>query len=422
MILARAGLRFATKVHGSDLSYTVRPHPERFVPFAREGMEATAGALVGSRHTAEDLWKTVGLPGLEQRTRLGPPGVDVEAFRQLPPAEADVRAIRLAEALEGTAGGGGGGDAFARESGEAAEAVPVSPPDGPRVMTSASCWSTRGWTCCSRAGRWSTTTPRRPAADVGFGALGGAAAGRSGLEAGDIERGCRDRRAGRGLEGDDESRLRHAPDFSQPGAAAGGLRGGGPRRRRLGRVRRAPRARGGREPVLGVGTHSSCRAPSPRAGFGMVAAEAAAAGLCRYRRPLRHRRGLEPGFAPVCRRRLEASSRSARRAAVERSPPRQRLAGHGAGPSGSRERGRSEQRSPEQWSWESVARGVIAASQELGGSRAPEPLETVETADGSPTGIRPRESIECRAHDPKGTFSGLTAACSCCSVVISVSC
>ena len=71
-ILARAGLRFATKVHGSDISYTVRPHPERFVPYAREGTDASAGVLVGSRHTAEDLWATVDDPGLPARTRLGP--------------------------------------------------------------------------------------------------------------------------------------------------------------------------------------------------------------------------------------------------------------------------------------------------------------------------------------------------------------
>ena len=37
VILARAGLRFAIKVHGSDISYTVRPHPERFVPVRARG-------------------------------------------------------------------------------------------------------------------------------------------------------------------------------------------------------------------------------------------------------------------------------------------------------------------------------------------------------------------------------------------------
>lgn len=80
-ILARAGVApFAAKIHGSALEYTVKPHP-RFVPYAREGMEAADGVLAGSAHTAESLWETLGLPGLPEKTRLGPPGVDVEEFR-----------------------------------------------------------------------------------------------------------------------------------------------------------------------------------------------------------------------------------------------------------------------------------------------------------------------------------------------------
>jgi len=48
-ILARADIApFAAKVHGSALEYTVKPNP-RFLPYAREGMEAAAGILVGSR-------------------------------------------------------------------------------------------------------------------------------------------------------------------------------------------------------------------------------------------------------------------------------------------------------------------------------------------------------------------------------------
>jgi glycosyltransferase involved in cell wall biosynthesis len=81
-ILARAGIApFAAKIHGSALEYTVKPHP-RFLPYAEEGMRAASGVLVGSRHTAESLWAALpGVPDLEARTRLGPPGVDVEAFR-----------------------------------------------------------------------------------------------------------------------------------------------------------------------------------------------------------------------------------------------------------------------------------------------------------------------------------------------------
>jgi glycosyltransferase involved in cell wall biosynthesis len=80
-ILARAGVApFAAKVHGSALEYTVKPNP-RFLPYAREGMEAANGVLVGSRHTAESLWAALPDAGLEEKTRLGPPGVDTETFR-----------------------------------------------------------------------------------------------------------------------------------------------------------------------------------------------------------------------------------------------------------------------------------------------------------------------------------------------------
>ena len=88
-ILARAGVApFAAKIHGSALEYTVKPHP-RFLPFAREGMEAAGGVLIGSAHTAESLWATLpDVPGLRERTRLGPPGVDVEECRPGGPREA----------------------------------------------------------------------------------------------------------------------------------------------------------------------------------------------------------------------------------------------------------------------------------------------------------------------------------------------
>jgi glycosyltransferase involved in cell wall biosynthesis len=87
-ILARAGLRFAIKVHGSDLTYTIRPHPDRFVPYAREGIDAANGILAGSSHSAEILFETVPDPSLRERTRIGPPGVDVHRFRPRPADEA----------------------------------------------------------------------------------------------------------------------------------------------------------------------------------------------------------------------------------------------------------------------------------------------------------------------------------------------
>jgi glycosyltransferase involved in cell wall biosynthesis len=105
-ILARAlggEVPYAVKVHGSALEYTVRPQPERFLPYAREGLEGASAVLVGSRHTAESLWEVMGDPGLPARTRLGPPGVDVHEFR---PGDGDLAG--LAEAIEGEAGGWGG--------------------------------------------------------------------------------------------------------------------------------------------------------------------------------------------------------------------------------------------------------------------------------------------------------------------------
>jgi glycosyltransferase involved in cell wall biosynthesis len=91
-ILARAldglGVPYAIKIHGSALEYTVKPHPERFLPFAKEGLAGARGVLVGSRHTGESLWAALEDPALPGRTRLGPPGVDVAEFAPREPGEA----------------------------------------------------------------------------------------------------------------------------------------------------------------------------------------------------------------------------------------------------------------------------------------------------------------------------------------------
>jgi glycosyltransferase involved in cell wall biosynthesis len=111
VILARAiggKVPYAVKVHGSALEYTVRPEPERFLPYAREGLEQAGGVLVGSRHTGESLWEVVGDPALPDRTRLGPPGVDADTFVPRSPDEAADRLRALADRLEGASGGWGG--------------------------------------------------------------------------------------------------------------------------------------------------------------------------------------------------------------------------------------------------------------------------------------------------------------------------
>lgn len=99
LILARAlagsGVPYAVKVHGSALEYTVKPNPERFAGPAREGLAGARGILVGSRHTALSLWHALEDSSVPPRTRLGPPGVDVERFvpRDAAAAAAAVRAL-----------------------------------------------------------------------------------------------------------------------------------------------------------------------------------------------------------------------------------------------------------------------------------------------------------------------------------------
>jgi glycosyltransferase involved in cell wall biosynthesis len=89
VILARAfdgRVPYAVKIHGSALEYTVKPNPERFLPYAREGIRGANGVLVGSQHTASSLFEALrDEPSLPGRTRLGPPGVDVHEFRPREP-------------------------------------------------------------------------------------------------------------------------------------------------------------------------------------------------------------------------------------------------------------------------------------------------------------------------------------------------
>ncbi|HEY3828278.1 MAG TPA: glycosyltransferase family 4 protein [Solirubrobacteraceae bacterium] len=131
VILARAlgEVPYAVKVHGSALEYTVKADPERFLGFAREGLARARTVLVGSRHTARSLWEALADPLLPERTRLGPPGVDVHRFRPpeegqqtIAPSEAiGSLAARLRAGAAAPAGGSGG--AFARDEQAVASAL-----------------------------------------------------------------------------------------------------------------------------------------------------------------------------------------------------------------------------------------------------------------------------------------------------------
>jgi glycosyltransferase involved in cell wall biosynthesis len=130
-ILARAGTPFAAKIHGSALEFTVRPNPDRFLSYAREGVDAAAGILVGSRHTAEVLWATLPDGELEAKTRLGPPGVDTELFAPRPASEAVDEVRSLARELAARGGRGGLGE----DAAEASAALERwADADGPRVV------------------------------------------------------------------------------------------------------------------------------------------------------------------------------------------------------------------------------------------------------------------------------------------------
>jgi hypothetical protein len=126
VILARGLQRavpYAVKVHGSALEYTVKPNPQRFLAPAREGLAPARGVLVGSHHTAQSLWQAIGDRQLPERTRLGPPGVDVARFAPREPAPAAAGLRELAARLRAepaAAAADGPASVFARDPREAA--------------------------------------------------------------------------------------------------------------------------------------------------------------------------------------------------------------------------------------------------------------------------------------------------------------
>src|SRR5829696_7263037 len=136
LILARAlggEVPYAVKIHGSALEYTVKPHP-RFMPAAKEGVAGARGVLVGSRHTAESLWTALAEPGLEDRTRLGPPGVDVVRFAPREPEAAAAGLAGLAERLAAMAPAVASGSSFDRDAAEAAAALRALDPRRDRIV------------------------------------------------------------------------------------------------------------------------------------------------------------------------------------------------------------------------------------------------------------------------------------------------
>jgi len=358
LILARAGVRFAAKVHGSALSYTVIPNP-RFLPHACEGMEAAEAVLVGSRHTAESLWETVDVDGLREKTRLGPPGVDIEAFSPLPSGRQPRAEL---EALANAVEGAGEGDEFGRV---AADAVPAlrayAEAEGPRVIFVGKLIVSKGVDLLLAA--WPLVVAANPGARllvIGFGEY------RSGLErlwsalaSGDLDDAHEVARLGWALEGGDEAPLRYLEAFladlpadyeEATGLAAGTVDLAG--RLEYGEVSHAVRS------------SDAMVVPStfPEA-FGMVAAEAAGAGalpVCAHHSGLAEvahalSEALDPDLAGLTTFDLGAGSVAEIAADLNQwlALPDDR-------------RGPAEAALVEvvrsRWSWEGVARSVLAAS------------------------------------------------------------
>ena len=134
VVLARAlgdSVPYAVKIHGSALEYVVKRDPDRFLPYAREGLAKARTVLVGSRHTAESLWEAMQDDELPRRTRLGPPGVDVAQFR--PMADAAARVAALADVLEHEPPSAVE-SAFSRDAPAAADALRMLRPEDRHVV------------------------------------------------------------------------------------------------------------------------------------------------------------------------------------------------------------------------------------------------------------------------------------------------
>jgi glycosyltransferase involved in cell wall biosynthesis len=386
LVLARGlddAVPYAVKVHGSALEYTVKRAPERFLPAAREGLARARTVLVGSRHTAESLWAALGDRALPARTRLGPPGVDVEEFRPRPAAEAaaEVRAL-AARLLAGTAAAAEDESAFTRDDAAAGRALARlrAPADGGagdrHVAYVGKLIVSKGVDLLAAA--WPLVLAEVPDARlvvVGFGAWRDAFERLlAALAAGDLAAARDIAEAGRAAEGGPRAPLRHLLAFLD------GLEGDD-----LGRYRAAAGALGDRVVLTGRLEHdelapllAACEAqvvPStfPEA-FGMVAAEAAACGVlpvsAAHSGLAEVTAALAAAVPPEAREWLAfAVGDGAVRAIADRlvawlrAPARLRAATREALVAVARER----------YSWDGVAAGVIAAAQGRHGA-LPEPV------------------------------------------------
>jgi glycosyltransferase involved in cell wall biosynthesis len=347
VVLARGlgDVPYAVKVHGSALEYTVKPNPERFLPYAREGLAPARAVLVGSRHTGESLWAAMDDPELEARTKLGPPGVDIEEFQPREPEAARAGIASLVERLR-DAPAGGPDSSFARDPEAAARALATIQPGDRLVVFVGKLIASKGVDLLLAA--WPLVLERVPEAKlviVGFGGF------RAGLEqlAGDLAAG----RTLRGENGLDLQYLRAFLDDAPPGYPE-----------RAERIVWAGRLDHAELADLLPATEAMVVPSTFPEAFGMVAAEAAACGSL----PVVARHS---GLGEVAATLSEVVPEAARPLlAFERGPGAvPELAAAVAGWLEAPEALRSATREAmvaitrERYSWEGVARTMLAAAQ-----------------------------------------------------------
>jgi glycosyltransferase involved in cell wall biosynthesis len=343
-VLARADVGpFAAKIHGSALEYTVKPN-SRFLPYAHEGMEAAAGVLVGSGHTAESLWAALPeLPNLQEKTRLGPPGVEINEFR---PRDAGREA---------------GGEDPAGEVYVLGPSPPASPESHALVVFVGKLIVSKGVDLLIAA--WPLVRAEHPEARLQIAGFGGYEEGLrrllAALDRGDLEDAREVARLGRALEGGEEKALTILSAFladPPPGYLE------------------AARGIAGSVEFIGRLEHDEVAELLPRAealvmpstfpeAFGMVAVEAAACGAlpvsAGHSGMLEVSRQLASSLPPAVGRLTSFPVEPGAIGAIA-----DRLGGWLALPEAEREGARETlvQTVRQLWSWEGVARGVLAAS------------------------------------------------------------
>ena len=317
------------------------------MPFAREGIGRGDGGLVGSVTPPRTSGRRSD-PEVRARTRAGPPGVDVERFQPLPADEAKAACRGLAAARRGRrrAAVRPRRPRRRRAAGWAGGRRPAVLFVGKFLVNKGVDLLAAAWPLVHR------DQPGRRLLLVGFGAFRpGSSAPRRRSRRGDLDAAARlaARGAARGRGGRRGLPASSPPSSPEPPGRATG-------RGRRGRRARSPSAAGSSTTSRGRVAPAADALVMPSTfpeAFGMVAAEAAACGRCRLRRPLRDARGLagsrgggRPTVARCSPSRSEAGPGD-RRAADRVARDRRRAAARG--------RRALAARAAELWSWEGVA-------------------------------------------------------------------